>query len=56
LVAAAIVAATLIWLPAYRWFLLISLGIGLAVAGGFTPGTNIAPSKTMTSRTNDFWD
>jgi len=33
LVVAAIVATTLIWLPAYRWFLLISIGIGLAVAG-----------------------
>ena len=34
IVAAVIVAATAIWLPAYRWFLLISIGIGLAVAGG----------------------
>lgn len=33
-VAAAIVAATAVWLPAYRWFLLISIGIGVAVAGG----------------------
>jgi len=33
-VAAAIVAATLIWLPAYRWFLLISVAIGVAVASG----------------------
>jgi hypothetical protein len=33
LVAAAIVAATAIWLPAYRWFLFISIGIGCAVAG-----------------------
>ena len=33
-VSAAIVAATAIWLPAYRWFLLISVGIGAAVAGG----------------------
>ena len=33
-VAAAIVAATVIWMPAYRWFLLISIGIGAAVAGG----------------------
>ena len=33
-VAAVIVAATAIWLPAYRWFLLISVGIGAAVAGG----------------------
>jgi len=32
-VAAAIVATTAIWLPAYRWFLLISVGIGAAVAG-----------------------
>jgi hypothetical protein len=33
-VATAIVAATAIWLPAYRWFLLISVAIGAAVAGG----------------------
>jgi hypothetical protein len=33
-VAAAIVAATLIWLPAYRLFFAISLGIGVLVAGG----------------------
>lgn len=33
LVAAAVVAATAIWLPAYRWFLFISIGIGAAVAG-----------------------
>jgi fatty acid desaturase len=33
-VAAAIVAATAFWLPAYRWFLIISIGIGVAVAGG----------------------
>jgi hypothetical protein len=32
-VAAAVVAATAIWMPAYRWFLLISIGIGAAVAG-----------------------
>ena len=34
-VAAVIVAATAIWLPAYRWFLLISIsiGIGVGVAG-----------------------
>jgi hypothetical protein len=29
-----IVVATLIWLPAYRWFFALSLGIGLVVAGG----------------------
>lgn len=33
-VAVAIVAATAIWLQAYRWFLLISVGIGAGVAGG----------------------
>jgi len=33
-VAAAIVAATAIRLPAYHWLLLISIGIGVAVAGG----------------------
>jgi hypothetical protein len=33
-VAAAIASATAIWMPAYRWFLLISIGIGAAVAAG----------------------
>lgn len=32
-VAAAIVAVTLIWLPAYRLFFAISIGIGVVVAG-----------------------
>jgi hypothetical protein len=31
--AAVIVAATLIWLPAYRLFFAISVGLGLVVAG-----------------------
>jgi hypothetical protein len=34
IVAAVIVAATAIWWPSYLWFLLISLGIGVVVAGG----------------------
>ena len=34
LTAAIIVAVTLIWLPAYRLFLAISLGIGIVIAGG----------------------
>jgi hypothetical protein len=33
IVAIAVVAILLVTLPAYRWFFLISLGIGLAVAG-----------------------
>jgi len=32
--AVAIVIATLIWLPAYRLFFVVSLGIGVLVAGG----------------------
>lgn len=32
LVAAVIVAATLLWLPAYRLFLAVSIGIGIVVA------------------------
>lgn len=32
-VAVAVVAILLIWLPAYRWFFLISLAIGALVAG-----------------------
>ncbi len=31
--AAIIVAVTLIWLPAYRWFFAISVGFGLVIAG-----------------------
>ena len=45
LVAAAIVAATAIWLPAYRWFLLISVGIGVAVAGGLFLWHRLRPVK-----------
>ncbi|HEV2400459.1 MAG TPA: hypothetical protein VGS27_26205 [Candidatus Sulfotelmatobacter sp.] len=33
-VAAATVIATAIWWPGYLWFLLISVGIGVVVAGG----------------------
>jgi hypothetical protein len=33
-VAAAIVVATLIWLPAYRLFFAISIGVAVLVAGG----------------------
>ena len=32
-VAVAVVTILLIWLPAYRWFFLISIGIGAVVAG-----------------------
>ena len=42
-VAAAIVAATAIWLPAYRWFLLISIAIGIAVAGGLVLWHKLRP-------------
>lgn len=33
IVAVALVVGLLVWLPAYRWFFLISLAIGLMVAG-----------------------
>ena len=45
IVAAIIVAVTAIWLPAYRWFLLISVGIGLAVAGGLYLWHKLRPVK-----------
>lgn len=32
--AAVLVAVTLIWLPAYRIFFVISVGIGIVIAGG----------------------
>jgi hypothetical protein len=44
-VAAAVVAATAIWLPAYRWFLLISIVMGAAVAGGLYLWHKIRPVK-----------
>jgi fatty acid desaturase len=44
-VAAAIVAATAIWMPAYRWFLLISICIGAAVAGGLYLWHTLHPVK-----------
>lgn len=45
LVAAAIVAATAIWLPAYRWFLLISIGIGAVIALGLYLWHKLRPVK-----------
>ena len=44
-VAAPIVAATAIWMPAYRWFLLISIGIGAAVAGGLYLWHSLRPVR-----------
>jgi len=44
-VAAAIVAATAIWMPTCRWFLLISIGIGVAVAGGLHLWHKLRPVK-----------
>jgi hypothetical protein len=44
-VAAAIVAATAIWLPTYRWFLLISVGIGIGVAAALYFWHKLRPVK-----------
>ena len=44
-IAGAIVAATAIWMPAYRWFLLISVGIGVGVAGGLYLWHKLRPVK-----------
>ena len=55
-VAAVMVAAAAIWLPAYRWFLLISIGIGAAVAGGLYLWHKIRPVKAMTQRRIALWD
>jgi hypothetical protein len=52
LVAAAIVAATAIWLPAYRWFLLISIGIGVVVAGGMVLWHKLRPVHDDEVRNN----
>jgi MFS family permease len=44
-VAIAVVAVLLIALPAYRWFFLISVLIGLVIAGGLTLWHRLRPIK-----------
>jgi len=41
----AVVAVLLLWLPAYRWFLLISAGIGVLVAGALYVWHKFKPLK-----------
>ena len=41
----AVVAILLLWLPAYRWFLLISTGIGIVVAGALYVWNRFHPVK-----------
>lgn len=45
IVAVAVVAVLLIALPAYRWFFLISVLIGLVIAGGLTLWHRLRPIK-----------
>jgi hypothetical protein len=45
IVAIAVVAILLIALPAYRWFFLISVLIGLVIAGGLTLWHRLHPIK-----------
>ena len=45
IVAVAVVAILLIALPAYRWFFLISVPIGLVIAGGLTLWHKLNPIK-----------
>ena len=45
IIAVAVVAILLIALPAYRWFFLISLLIGLVIAGGLTLWHKLHPIK-----------
>lgn len=44
-VALAVVAVLLIALPAYRWFFLISVLIGVVIAGGLTLWHRLRPIK-----------
>jgi hypothetical protein len=41
----AVVVVLLLWLPAYRWFLLISAGIGVLVAGALYLWNRFHPVK-----------
>lgn len=45
LVTALVVATLLIGLPAYRWFFLVSVAIGVAIAGGLTLWHKLRPLK-----------
>lgn len=45
IVAIVVVAVLLIMLPAYRWFFLISVLIGLVIAGGLTLWYKLHPIK-----------
>jgi len=45
LVTTLVVAILLIGLPAYRWFFVISVAIGLAIAGGLTLWHKLRPLK-----------
>jgi len=41
----AVLAILVLWLPAYRWFLLISAGIGIMVAGALYLWHRFKPLK-----------
>ena len=41
----AVIALLVLWLPAYRWFLLISAGIGILVAGALYLWHRFKPLK-----------
>jgi len=41
----AVIAILVLWLPAYRWFLLISAGIGIPVAGALYLWHRFKPLK-----------
>jgi hypothetical protein len=43
--ALAVVTILLVWLPAYRWFFVISIGIGLIVACGLHFWNKFKPVK-----------
>lgn len=44
-VAVAVVAIVLVWLPAYRWFFVISVLIGIVIAAGLALWHKYAPIK-----------
>jgi hypothetical protein len=53
---AALVFILLAWLPAYRWFFLVSLGIGIMVAAILYFWNKHRPVKKKTSKTSVHWD
>lgn len=53
IIAVALVTLLLLFLPAYRWFFLISVGIGLVLAGGIYIWNKLNPITEVKEEENN---